>query len=163
MPPAFLFPESDPPPSDLVPEHQQHSSSGQNLMSNVAFSGMERQSSENSQSHHQQQLIQNSPMSSVDSVDASPLLMPKASALTHQQQLLPEEYTLPDLFPPHPVSSQGGYSSSANNKSDHFMNVNNQINSHHMHRNAQALIESLGQHTSQTAQLKQQSNSVKVH
>ncbi len=26
MPPAFLFPESDPPPSDLIPEHNSSSS-----------------------------------------------------------------------------------------------------------------------------------------
>lgn len=156
MPPAFLFPESDPPPSDLVPEHQQstNSSSISTLMSTFPSAGVERQhqahsNAENTsnQHQHQQQMLQLSPVSSasVDSVDATPLLLHKGSAAGHghQQQFLPEEYTLPDLFPPHPVQS------SSNNKGDHFMNINNQINSHHMHRNAQALIESLGQHSSQ--------------
>lgn len=177
MPPAFLFPESDPPPSDLVPEHQHstNSSSLSTLMSTFPSAGIERQHQAHSnaestsnqhqqqsiqQQHQQQQMLQLSPVSSasVDSVDAAPLLLHKGSAAGHghQQQLLPEEYTLPDLFPPHPVSSQGVFAPSnssssggSNNKGDHFMNINNQINSHHMHRNAQALIESLGQHSSQ--------------
>lgn len=187
MPPAFLFPESDPPPSDLVPEHQQQqpsTSSVSSLMSNTFSStAMERQqqqqhhsSTENTtnnhhqssqqQQQHQQQLLQLSPVSSasVDSVDASSLLPKGPSGFNHHhQQLLPEEYTLPDLFPPHPASSQGVFppstgssSSGGNNKGDHYMNINNQINSHHMHRNAQALIESLGQHASQTSQILQQ-------
>ncbi|ODN04324.1 Apoptosis-stimulating of p53 protein 1, partial [Orchesella cincta] len=146
MPPAFLFPESDPPPSDLVPEHQQSSTGYQN---------------NDSQQHHQQQLLQLSPVSSAsgDSVDASPLLMHKGPGINHQ--LVPEEYTLPDLFPSHPANNQNVFSSpsatsihmtsSGSNKGDHFMNMNNKINSH-MHRNAQALIESLGQQASETSQ-----------
>ncbi|CAL8099691.1 unnamed protein product [Orchesella dallaii] len=164
MPPAFLFPESDPPPSDLVPEHQQSS------MMNSGFSAGQHQSNSegfqnsDSQQHPQQQhqqLLQLSPVSSAsgDSVDASPLLMPKGSGMSHQ--LVPEEYTLPDLFPPHPANNQNVFSSpsassihmtsSGSNKGDHFMNMNNKINSH-MHRNAQALIESLGQQASETSQ-----------
>lgn len=85
MPPAFLFPESDPPPSDLLPEKQ-------------SGSGTQQQQ----QQQHQQQHLQQEPKGtgatesstgSKDETDASalekpPLLPP-----------LPEEYTLPDLFP----------------------------------------------------------------
>lgn len=152
MPPAFLFPESDPPPSDLVPEHQQQHSSileRQQLQQHTS-------TSENGANHQsiQQQQQQLSPGSSAsgDSVDASPIVLPKSSGLNHHmQQILAEEYTLPDLFPPHPVSNQNIFSSpsAGMNKMDHFMNLNNHLNSQHLHRNAQALIESLGHHTSQ--------------
>jgi len=86
MPPAFLFPESDPPPSDLVPE--QYLSSATSSLSSTSLSssllgGNESRNGENG-------------LRSADTVDAAPLIHP------HQKggsQLGIEEYTLPDLFP----------------------------------------------------------------
>jgi hypothetical protein len=93
MPPAFLFPESDPPPSDLVPEHSSSQSS-----SNTSGAPLEQQQ-QLTPSFNQ---AQPNPKQDSDSTDASPsaILIKSMSKSNHQ---LVEEYTLPDLFPNPPL------------------------------------------------------------
>ena len=116
MPPAFLFPESDPPPSDLVPENSSSTAStpstnlpaggnvelGNGTGSRSSFSSVGSQDVVDTsaalhnnhqlhlqQQHHQQlQLQQNQHQKSGN----HGMMLPAV-----------EEYTLPDLFPQPPV------------------------------------------------------------
>lgn len=126
MPPAFLFPESDPPPFDLVPEHSSSQTSLNNAFQAPASSENcieqsvdEAQLKFIHQPQHRPQEAQNT-----DATDASPTL-----SMSHQQnQLLAaaEEYTLPDLFtcaqintfPTSSINSHKEDEASNNNHSD---------------------------------------------
>jgi hypothetical protein len=99
MPPAFLFPESDPPPSDLVPVPE-NSSTPQSSSSNTLLTSQEKslnhaqlsvpnQGQKSSKNHYNSE--------NMDSTDASPTMRHH-----NHLQFMAEEYTIPDLFP-HPT------------------------------------------------------------
>jgi hypothetical protein len=119
MPPAFLFPESDPPPSDLIPD--------QNLNQVQTSSGGES-INETRQQPQQHQKV----MNGEDSTDASPLLAVKNNNKHFQPAI--EEYTLPDLFPnPPPLHHQHQQLHFPNNnKGESTTNNNNQQHQHEM-------------------------------
>jgi len=107
MPPAFLFPESDPPPSDLIPDHQ--SSTGQNI-------DAEQKANFNGKNNGQGE----SPMVLEDTPDASPI---PSKNNKHHAKFGIEEYTLPDLFPT-PSSHHANFFSQNNNKGEQHPNNN---------------------------------------
>ena len=121
MPPAFLFPESDPPPSDLVPEHQSVSVGAEEQSKGSSGSGTTDSASSSSTS--------NTPADETDAtaqLEKPPPLPP-----------LPEEYTLPDLFPhSHSLNNKvnnniadGGRENASKDYNDaYFANFNDQKN-----------------------------------
>jgi len=104
MPPAFLFPESDPPPLDLIPEQPSVSSALSATHSNYINSGHGSSPlgggvlSGSSVTCKSSNTNTGSNMTHGDSTDAAAgVTSPKSN-----QHFLAEEYTLPDLFPTHP-------------------------------------------------------------
>lgn len=125
MPPAFLFPESDPPPFDLVPEHPSSQASANTTTTSSTTTICPGKGPFRNQppivflNEPQQQRLNQSNGDNGDSTDANSL-----SHNNNPSQLLAEEYTLPDLFPNPPQVNSITSSSKMTNNNEESLKLN---------------------------------------